>query len=102
MAPEPKPPGAGEFADLDDEVVVKFRPGEYGQVLVKGLTDLVKNYAPPEKHEHILGFLGWLPPDHLEKYLVHALEHGADLTRPKGPKAAKGRNGHKKASRRGG
>lgn len=102
MAPEPKPPAAGEFADLDDEIVVKFKPGEYGQVLVKGLTDLVKHYADAEKQDHILGFLNWVPPDHLERYLVHALEHGADLTRPKGPKKVAGRNGHKKAGRRGG
>jgi hypothetical protein len=91
MPGEPKPPEPTEFAELDDEVVVKFRPGEYGQVLVKGLTDLVKQYLPPDKHDHVLGFLTWVPPDHLEKYLVHALEHGADITRPKTRKAPKAR-----------
>lgn len=91
MPGEPKPPGPREFAELDDEVVVKFRPGEYGRVLVTGLTDLVKQYAPPGKHEHILGFLTWAPPDHLERFLVHALEYAADQTRPKTRKVAKTR-----------
>jgi hypothetical protein len=89
MPGEPKPPEPTEFAELDDEVVVKFRPGEYGKVLVTGLTDLVKHYLPTDKHEHVLGFLTWVPADHLEKYLVHALEYASDQTRPKTRKLRK-------------
>ena len=69
--------------DLDDEVSTAFRPGEYGRVMLTGLIDLVKHYTPPERQDHVLGFVKWVPPDHLERYLVLALKHGADLTRPK-------------------
>jgi hypothetical protein len=94
MAAVPKQISPGELAELDDVVDQRFRPGDYGKIMITGLTDLVKHYLPPEKHAHVLGFLTWVPPDHLEQYLVHALEHGADLTRPKTGKA------RRKASRR--
>lgn len=80
--PDRKPP-AGEFDELDDEIKEVFRQGEYGKLMLPGLTDLVKHYVPQERLNHVLGFLTWIPPDHLEQYLVLALEHGADLTRPK-------------------
>jgi hypothetical protein len=84
-----KPPSAREFAELEEdapdvdlrEIYVK---GSITRDVLPRLIRIIEvSMDDGVRKSKILGFLKWVPPDHLEGFLILALEYGCDKTMPR-------------------
>ncbi|NIQ80591.1 MAG: hypothetical protein GTN93_21365 [Anaerolineae bacterium] len=73
-------------ADFDDDIEdrpVRYSPGDIGQLLRPGLTELIEHRTTGEKQRHLKKFAEWLPPENMEDFLILCLEYGADKIMPR-------------------
>jgi hypothetical protein len=65
-----------------EEARPAYRPGEIARGIRPALEELVRMYCAEDARDQVLGFLGWVPPEALERFLCLALEYATDRTSP--------------------